>query len=282
MTTHKQLGTLIAAVLFAGIALGPTSAFAGRGGSAAKIRAAANTGSVDAILAEVERAERRVCGECIGVVMDLLDNDRAEVRQVAAWWFARRPALKDELTARSIADLSGNDARLARNAADILGEFHHPGAVPALNAAVTRTDLTPEARVRIVHALGTIGHPSGNAGLQAAMADSDASVRAEAAAQWLEIRGQQGAAPVAPLVDDSDAMVRRKATAVVGGLREASARASLEARLATDTDPVVRRNAAWALGRIGDRASRPALEAAQQDASSLVRATARAAIALLH
>jgi hypothetical protein len=281
MKTQINLGKLIAAVAFVGVVLGTsTTANAGRGGSAARISNAVATGSVDAIIAEVERAERRVCGECIGVVMDLLDHDRVEVREVAAWWFARRPALKTQLTETSYADLVGDDSRLVRNAADILGEFRHPQAVDALTAAVSRTDVTAEARVHIVRALGNIGHVSANPGIEAAMSDSDAAVRAEAAAQWLEIRGQQGAAPVVALIDDADTLVRRKAAAVVGGLREASARVALEAQL-TDSDAVVRRNAAWALGRIGDSASRTALEAAAQDSSGLVRATARVALGLL-
>jgi HEAT repeat protein len=254
-----------------------TEAEAGRGGSNSRIVNAINSGSTDAIIAELERAERLICGACIETVMPLLDDDRYAVREAAAWWFARRPAQKQELHDRAVADLAGNDSVKARNAADILGTFRHPAGIAALSAAAARTALSAEARAHAVQALGTIGHRSANAAIEAAMSDADAGVRLAAARAWIEIRGQAGAAPVVALVADADTQVRRKATAVLGQLRESAGRVALEAQLA-DADPVVRRNAAWALGRIGDAASREALEAATTDPSPLVRATAKAAI----
>jgi HEAT repeat protein len=80
------------------------------------------------------------------------------------------------------------------------------------------------------------------------------------------------------LIADSDLVVRRKASAVVGRLAETSGRVALEQQLASDEDPAVRRNAAWALGRIGDAASRAALQAAVDDASPLVRMSAKVAL----
>ena len=270
--TTKLLVAAVATCAFA------TPAFAGRGGSAAKIQNAINTSSTDAIIAELERAERLICDACIAPVMELLDDDRYEVREAAAWWFARRPAMKIMLTERSVDDLAGSDSRLARNAADVLGTFRHPIAIPALSAAVTRTDLSAEARQHIVRALGTIGHRDANTAVEAAMADSDATVRAEALIAWGAIRNPADATAAVALIDDEDAVVRGYAAAVVGQFREASARTALEAQLASDESSIVRRNAAWALGRIGDAASRDALEAAVDDPSSLVRMTAQSAI----
>jgi HEAT repeat protein len=255
------------------------TAEAGRGGSASRIQNAVATGSVDAIIAELERAERLICDACTPTVLDLIDHDRYELREAAAWWIARRPVLKTQLTERSVADLQGSDSRLARNAADVLGTFRHPQAVPALAAAVVRTDLSAEARMAAARALGTIGHRNANAGLTAAMSDSDATVRFAAATSWLQIRKQAAAGPVVGLIADNDATVRAKAAGVVGELRDASARQALEAALAGDADPNVRRNAAWALGRIKDSASRAVLTAATTDPSSLVRQTAKAALA---
>lgn len=275
MKTHKITKLLVAAVAM--VALGGTAS-AGRGGSAAKIQNAINTSSTDAIIAELERAERLICDACIAPVMDLLDHDRYEIREAAAWWFARRPAMKIMLTERSVDDLAGSDSRLARNAADVLGTFRHPIAIPALAAAVTRTDLSAEARRHIVRALGTIGHRDANTAIEEAMADGDATVRAEALLAWAAIRNQASAATAAGLLSDEDAVVRGHAAAVVGQFREASARAALEAQLASDESAIVRRNAAWALGRIGDAQSRDALEAATDDPSSLVRMTAQSAI----
>lgn len=277
MRTMKQM--FLAAAVAGALALTGGTAEAGRGGSAARIQNAVSTGSVDAIIAELERAERLICDACTPTVLDLLDHDRYELREAAAWWIARRPVLKTQLTERSVADLAGSDSRLARNAADILGTFRHPQAIPALAAAVVRTDLSPEARMAAARALGTIGHRNANAALTAAMSDSDASVRFAAATSWLQVRKQAAAAPVIGLIGDADATVRAKAAGVVGELRDANGRAALEAALAGDADANVRRNAAWALGRIGDSASRAALTAATTDPSSLVRQTAKAALA---
>jgi HEAT repeat protein len=273
----KQL--FLAAAVASVFAIGGGTAEAGRGGSAARIQNAVATGSVDAIIAELERAERLICDACTPTVLDLLDHDRYELREAAAWWIARRPVLKSQLTERSTADLQGNDSRLARNAADVLGTFRHPQAVAALSAAVVRTDLSPEARMAAARALGTIGHRSANTALQAAMNDGDATVRFAAATSWLQIRKQASAGPVIGLLADGDATVRAKAAGVVGELRDAAGRQALEAALAGDADPNVRRNAAWALGRIKDSASRAALTAATTDASPLVRQTAKAALA---
>lgn len=271
--------TLLTTITASALVLGAIQvAEAGRGGSWSRIQNAVNTGSQDAIIAEIERAERLICGGCISTVMDLLDDERYEVREAAAWWFARRPAQKAELNLSGLAALDGNDSIAARNAADMLGAFEHPQAVEALTRAATRTDLSAEARQHAVRALGTIGHDSANLGLEAAMADSDATVRREALNAWIQIRTQRTASPAIALIADSDVLVRRKAAAVVGRLVEADARISLEAQLRADDDAQVRRNAAWALGRIGDASSRAALEAAAADPSSIVRMTARAAL----
>ncbi|HVK73842.1 MAG TPA: HEAT repeat domain-containing protein [Kofleriaceae bacterium] len=278
MTRTIRTSHLLAAAVV-GLLTFTSTAHAGRGGSAARIQNAVQTGSVDAIIAELERSERLICDACTPSVLDLLDHERYELREAAAWWIARRPALKAQLTERSLADLAGGDARLARNAADVLGTFRHPQAIDALAAAATRTSLGAEARMAAVRALGTIGHLRAKAALTAAMGDADATVRLAAVDAWAKLRHQDGAAPAVALIGDGDAAVRARAAAVVGRYREAGGRAALEAALTGDADPNVRRNAAWALGQLGDAASRPALTAATADASSLVRATAKAALA---
>lgn len=253
---------------------------AGRGGSHARIQNAIRTGSSAALIAEIERAERLVCGSaCIETMMSLLEDSRYEVREAAGWWFARRPAQRAELRERALVDLQGADATAARNAADMLGAFRDATSLPALEAAALRQDLAPEARQHAVRAIGLIRAIDSNPTLATAMRDSSAAVRLEAVNAWYLIIGQTGAEPVIALLDDADVEVRRKAAAVAGALREAGARAALEQRLASDEDALVRRHAAWALGEVGDGAARPALEAAQaNDASTLVRGTARAAL----
>jgi HEAT repeat protein len=271
MTTAKKMIKVIAAAACSlALVSISTPAQAGIGGSLSKIDSAIKSGGSDAIISELERAERLVCAGCIEPVMALLADDRYEVREVAAWWFSRRPAQKEELTNLSIANLSSSDSLEVRNAADILGTFRHPVALPYLSTAITRTDITAEARVHITRALGTIGTTAANESLSIAMGDADSGVRWEALESWSKIRWQTGAAPVAYLINDPDNIVRRHAAAVAGHFREGSARVALEGQL-NDTDPAVRRNAAWALGRIGDSASRAALLDALNDESGLVR-----------
>src|ERR1035438_681305 len=65
-------------------------AYAGTGGSPQAIQQAISANSVDAIKAELERAEFLVCAACVDLVTPLVDHPDARVRQVAAWWLARR------------------------------------------------------------------------------------------------------------------------------------------------------------------------------------------------
>jgi HEAT repeat protein len=255
---------------------------AGRGSTYSQIRSAIQTGNADVITFELERAERIVCGACIEPVMGLLDSDDYRIREVAAWWFARRPAQKEELHDMAVARLYADDAVRARNAADWLGTFRHPKALPALAYAASRMDFPADTRAAAVRAMGTIGARSAEPAVVTSLSDPDAVVRLEAVRSYWALRGPRDGAPIAALVADADVLVRREAVAVVGHFRFAPARAALEQALASDPDALVRRNAAYALGKIGDVASRPALLAAMDgDSSSLVRGVAKGALANL-
>lgn len=279
----KNIVIKLAAVGLLGLSsLSPSAAVAGKGGSAAAIRAAVASRSVDAIVAEVERTESRICSECLQLMTGLTEDSRYAVREVAAWWFARRPALKDMLAGQFLADLPAGDTTKVRNAADFLGRTRTLTSLPQLRAAIQRGDLGVEARLALVRAVGYMAHTGGNPVLTTAMADGDASVRAAAVAAWREMLGQTSAQPVVPLLGDSDANVRAQAAGVVGAMGERSGRAALEVLVVGDPDPVVRRNAAWALGRVGTAESAPALRKAAADTSGLVSGVARAALAQLH
>lgn len=275
----KNIAPKLAAVAFLLCLASP--AFAGKGGSAGKIRQAISSGSVDAIIAEIERAEGLACGECVQLVTNLTEDDRYEVREVAAWWFAKRPAMAKMLVPGFVDDLGKGNSIAVRNAADFLGATITYTSLPALRAAIKRSDIDANAKLALVRAAKTLGHQGGNPVLTTAMTDASADVRAAAASAWREIRGQTSAAPVVPLLADGNATVRAKAASVVGAMGEVSARAQLETLVTTDADPFVRRNAAWALGKLGDSASRGALEKAAGDTSGLVRSTAKAALAQL-
>ncbi|HEX5063675.1 MAG TPA: HEAT repeat domain-containing protein [Kofleriaceae bacterium] len=270
----------VAAVAFV-LLCGAAPAFAGKGGSNAKIVAAVQSGSVDAITAEVERAEGLMCPECVGTVLNLLEDNRFAVREVAAWWFAKRPGAKDQLATQFKAELSTSGSIAVRNAADFLGRVRQFDALPQLRVAIKRTDISAEAKLAIVRAVGYMAHPDGNSVLLTAMNDGDASVRAAAVTAWREILGQLDVKPLVSKLADSDASVRAAAAMVVGVYGEPSARTQLEQLVTTDTDSFVRRNAAWALGRIGDNASAQALQTATNDKSGIVRGYASAALAEL-
>ena len=270
-------------IKFAAVALvlcAAMPAYAGVGGSAEKIRSAVASGSVDAIVAEVERAEGLACEACVQIVTNLTEDSRYQVREVAAWWFAKRPAMKKMLADQFDGELLTGGTLKVRNAADFLGATMTYTALPNLRAAIRR-DVGADAKLAIVRAVQLLGHNTANDALTFAMTDRDAGVRAAAARAWREIYDQTGAGPVVGLLADTDAEVRAEAATVIGGMKAADGRARLEAIVVSDSSPIVRRNAAWALGKLGQAASREALVKASTDASSLVRLTAKAALTQL-
>lgn len=277
MKTILKTG-LVALTLLGGIAT-VTPAHAGRGARYSTIMSAIQSDNADVIASELERAERLVCGRCVEPVRALLDHPEYRVREAAAWWFARRPALKEELNTEAVGRLQSGDTVRVRNAADLLGTFRHPRALPALEAALGRSDVGPEGRVAVLRAVQTIADPRGEAIARAGLRDADPSVKVAAAHALWALRGTRGGDALAPLLTDADVEVRRQTTAVMGTLKAASLRGALEGLLASDTDWIVRKNAAYALGALGDIASRTALEtAAAGDASTMVRSVARASI----
>ncbi|HEY1555231.1 MAG TPA: HEAT repeat domain-containing protein [Kofleriaceae bacterium] len=244
----KNIGTPLAAVAIA-LCASAAPSFAGKGGSAQLIQQAIASHSQDAIIAEVERTEGLICSECIASVTSLLSSDNYKLREVAGWWYAKRPVLAQQMLVQMKADLVSGDAVHARNAADFIGSIRQQNALPALRAAYARTDLTVDARTAIVRSVGLLGNPGGNSTLAQAMRDGDAGIRALAVTSWRDMRGQTTAAPAEALLADSDANVRAQAATVVGAYRDANARAALQ-QLVTDPSYQVRHNAQWAIGRI--------------------------------
>jgi hypothetical protein len=260
---------------------------AGRGGSPQLIASAIRSGSVDAIAAELERAEYLVCASCVDLVMPLIDHRDAKVRQVAAWWLSRR-GISGTVMTSMIVRLSQPDSLAARNAAEALGEFATPRAIPALSAALSNPAYNAEARAAMARALGTIGRQAGRPALVTALSDSEAPVRASAlvALRALSVQtgGSRDATPALPLLDDGDAGVRLQAVFLVGRFRAQESAPSLVRLLEGDSSDVVRKHAAWALGEMGAPSSvaGPALSrAARSDASPLVRSLSSAALTKL-
>jgi HEAT repeat protein len=245
------------------------------------IRDAIRSTSTDAIIAEVERAESLVCGECSTMIINLTDHNDYRVREVAAWWIAKRPSLSGQLATTFKQDLVNGTSVQVRNAADFLGASTTFTSLPQLRQAIKRSDLSVDAKLAIVHAVDLLGNLGGNEVLTHAMTDADATVRWNAAKAWRDIRGQKDVAPVVALLRDPDARVRAEAATVVGGFRSQAATSVLENLVTADPNAMVRKNAAWALGRIGASSSRAALIAASNDSSNFVRLTAKAALSSL-
>src|SRR5437763_8908985 len=103
-------------------------ALAGRGGSTGAIKAAVASGSADAIVAEVERAEVLACLSCIAPVLALVDHPAARVRDVAGWWLGKR-GVRGEVLAGMRARLAGGDPVAAEHACDVLGAMRDPAAL---------------------------------------------------------------------------------------------------------------------------------------------------------
>ena len=257
------------------------TANAGKGGSADQIKAAVASGSTDAIISEVERTEGLMCAECITTVQNLTADNRAPVREVAAWWYAKRPQLAAQMAAQMEKDLTG-DAVHVRNAADFLGGIKELKSLPMLRTAMTSGNLNSDAKLALVGAVRSMAHVGGNPILEAAMSDGDAKVRTAAIDAWREVIHQDGNIGVIEArLGDSDSMVRAHAATVLGAKHDLNAHTTLESLVVNDADPYVRRNAAYALGKIGSTESRAALELASGDSSGLVKNVAKAALSSL-
>jgi hypothetical protein len=285
VTMRKETTMKLAIVTtFLGLSLALAgTASAGRGGSPGAIRNAINSGSVDAIAAELERAEFLVCGACVDMVRPLVDNPNYKVRQVAAWWLARR-AVARTVRIEMLTRLSQPDSTAARNAADVLGELHTVSSIPALGAALSNPIYSSEARAAMARALGTINRPAVVTPLTAALAAPEPQVKIAALNALRGVTGLHDGSAVLPLVGDGDAGVRAEAATTLGTFRARTATESLVNALANDASPTVRKQAAWALGRVGANASvaGPALQAAAaNDPSPFVRSLAAVSLTQL-
>lgn len=264
-----------------------TPALAGRGGSQAAIEQAAASGSVDAVLAELERAEFLMCLGCIDSVMKLTDNPSARVREAAGWWLTKRGA-RDVVKADMIARFTEQDPVAARNAADVLRGMRDPSTLTALGAYLA-APLDEESGKAAALAIGSIGEPSGLALLATGLKSSLAGVRSQSAASLRDLRAPVGQkvvstadATLTSLFADADATVRAQAAYTAGHWKDRGAVTPLVQLVAGDATPQVRKAAAWALGEIGDGTARAALAGAQGDADPMVRSVATGALGRLH
>jgi HEAT repeat protein len=266
-----------------GVLLSSSVVWAGRGASTGSIKNAIASNSADAIVAELERAEKLACISCTEPVLKLVDHPSARVRDAAAWWLGKRGARVEVIEAMK-ARLTAEDPIAARNAADILAGMRDRATLPALSVYMMNP-LDEASGAAAARAIGAIGHPAGLVPLKGAFAHPLAGVRAAALQHIRDLRAPVGAkavtdaAPLLPMLSDADPAVRRQAALTIGFVQDLSAAGALSTVLATDAVPVVRKAAAWALGQIG--AGADALAAAKNDADPLVRSVATAALGRL-
>jgi hypothetical protein len=282
MHTNKTMK--LAVVTFLGISLAAAgSAVAGHGSSPQAVKLAIQSGSPDAIKAELERAENLVCLSCVDMVMPLLDSDNQGIREVAAWWIARRGVARN-VRVDMLNRLGQPDSVAARNAADVLGEFHYVSSIPALSAALSNPVFTSEARAHIALALGKISRPEVVAPLTTALSVNDGVVQVASMQALQSIAGLRDGSAVSPLLGSADVNVRAEAATTLGMFHDANGASALVNALQNDASPVVRKRAAWALGEIhaSTAVAGPVLQAAAaNDASPFVRSLAAAALTRL-
>ncbi len=138
-------------------------------------------------------------------------------------------------------------------------------AVPGLAALLSAGD--PEAQRVAAEALAAIGTPAAMVALTAPLADQQMTSARHAAMGGLESAGQPAVAALVAALNDSSAVVRANAAGVLGWLQPADAVADL-ALLLADPDPAVQAEAAWALGEINTEPARLALNPAPIAASN--------------
>ena len=287
MLRTKLVHAIAVASLSGALVVGVAApAQAGHGGSPGAIQNAIAANSVDSIQAELERSEYLVCASCSDMVMPLVDHLDYRVRKVAAWWLVRR-AVGREVYVAMLNRLAQPDSVKARNAADVLGEFGYPSAIPALGAALSNPIFSGEARAAMARALGSINRPEVAQPLVDALSASDPLVQAAAVIALRSVSGFHDASVAVPLLGAADSQVRAEAVTTVGTIRGQGgldAVPALVTALTSDPSEVVRKRAAWALGEVGAPASvaGAALQtAAASDASPFVRSLARAALTKL-
>lgn len=273
----------------------PGLALAGIDGSSSNITAAISSGSVDSIIAELERSENIPQRSAYPAVLKLMDHPNERVREAAGWWLGRR-GIRQEVISTAAMRLGGSDPIAAANVLDVLrGMKDGPNTID-LVANYAGKPLDEASGIAAFKCLGFIGSASSLPTVAIGITSQYAGVRAEALRTVRVLRapvGQKvsttGAAYVG-LLNDSDTTVRREAAYTLGflgqnGLNPDASSSGLNALITTvgsDSSPVVRKAAAWAIGQLGSTAGLAALKAAQNDSDASVRSVARAAAGNIH
>jgi HEAT repeat protein len=284
---------IYAAILAAGLAM-PGIASAGIDGTTGKIQSAVQANSVDAIVAELERAENIPERGAFDTVFGLIDHDSERVREAAGWWLGRR-GVRIKVIAIAKARLTAQDPTAARNVLDTLRGMRDIQTLGMIGTYVANP-LDEQSGIAGLRALGAIGAPEGLTMLNPALGNAMIGVRAQALRTVRELRAPVGQKVVTvgtaylPMLNDADPTVRREAAITLGFLGQSGLNTdpvssgvnALVSTVANDSSATVRKAAAWALGEIGNAAGRDALRKATNDTDANVRSVATAAAGRLH
>lgn len=245
-----------------------------------QILKAAAAGTPSVVWETLERGERVECLNCISAVEPLLFDLNPTNREIAAWWLRRRifgvfgPGEAYERTIQTLKNDSNPTKRAY--AASALGEFLAAPGIDACAEAI-QNDSDAGVRAAAASALGRL-NSDGNGALTKALSDGDGKVKLAALKSASIINTSVDVASVARLVDDGNAVVRRRALEVLDTYRAKDSVSAVLRLAKTDADAEVRLAACHALGSFGDASARAALEGiAQNDANGLVRDQARIA-----
>ncbi len=235
----------------------------------AQLLAAIEHGSPEKLKSTLEYAERVYCEECVPLLeKKLLDSPNARVRELSAWWLRRQPFAAPVLLKglRKVVREDADATRRAR-AAEALGEFMDPHAVPDLSDAAL-SDKDVKVRVAAVRALGRLNSEVGFATLTDTLADKSAEVKLATLQQLTSFGGFRDYSVLIGLLGDASADVRTSAARLCGEYRVRDAEAPLIAMLSGDDSEKARKAAAWALGRVGGEEGHVALSDASDSETS--------------
>jgi HEAT repeat protein len=245
------------------------------------IKAAAASGAPSVIWETLEHGEKIECLDCIPLVAPLMYDSNAQTREIAAWWLRRRMFGvfgQGEVYQQTINTL-GSDADPVRRsyAAYALGEFF---AAPGIDACAQAVVGDSDARVRAAAAaaLGRL-NDDGSGALGKALGDSDAGVKLAALKSATRINSFSSVASLAALTTDASADVRRRTLEAIDALHVTDAVTPVAAVAQNDGDAGVRAAACHALGNIGNQSVMPILQnLAANDPNTFVRDQASIAL----
>jgi len=243
--------------------------------------AAAGTMGASAIWETLEHGETVECLDCVPLVENLLYDQNAETREIAAWWLRRRVFGvfgSGEVYERTTKRLQSDpDANKRAYAAYALGEFLTLAGVESLSNAIAQ-DQSPVVRAAAADALGRL-NDDGAGALSKAMVDGDEGVRLAAVRAASKVSSFTDVPAVSKLIGDSSSAVRQRSVELLGTLHAKDAVGGLLNVAKNDPNADVRAAACHTLGLLRDATARPTLEALQaSDPNTFVQDQARIAL----